>query len=278
MADAWDADFAARSPLFEPLDTCARHLRSSFWPTLGELHRLLAMREPPLVSRGAAPLKIVPQAPRTRRLEDHYEVRIFRHGEIQVRAQNWHDLFNVLVWLTFPRSKAALNERHYHALLEERRAGMGNRGPVRDALTLFDEGGLIVVSRHHELLQMIEAFAWKELFWHNRVRVMADMRFYVFGHALYEKALRPFAGITGRAAGFVVGQDFFEAPLPDQIDRIDRMLAERLLDPRAFATTRELMPLPVLGVPGWCPDNEREAYYEDSRQFRRGRRRHAAIE
>lgn len=264
--------------MFEPLRACARHLRSSGWPTLDELQQLLAMREPPLVSRGGARLRIVPQAARARKLEDNYEVRIFRDGEIQVRAQNWHDLFNVLVWLTFPHSKAALNERHYRALLEEKRAGTGNRGPVRDALTLFDEGGIIVVARDRGLLRLIETFAWKELFWCNRARVAADMRFYVFGHALYEKALNPFAGITGRVAGFVVGEDFFDASLPDQIGRLDLMLAGRLLDPQAFAATRELMPLPALGVPGWCPDNARESYYGDLRQFRSGRRQRAAIE
>ena len=29
-----------------------------------------------------------------------------------MRADNWHDLFNVLVWCTFPRAKAALNACH----------------------------------------------------------------------------------------------------------------------------------------------------------------------
>ena len=29
------------------------------------------------------------------------------------------------------------------------------------------------------------------------------------------------------------------------------------------------LPLPVLGVPGWWPDNEMPAFYEDERVFRR---------
>lgn len=32
--------------------------------------------------------------------------------------------------------------------------------------------------------------------WHDLLR--ERMRFYLFGHALYEKALRPFVGVTGR--------------------------------------------------------------------------------
>jgi len=35
---------------------------------------------------------------------------------------------------------------------------------------------------------------------------------------------------------------------------------------------RELSPLPVLGVPGWWPDNERESFYDDADYFRSGRR------
>jgi hypothetical protein len=41
-----------------------------------------------------------------------YESRILEHGVIAVRPGSWHDVFNVLVWRTFPRAKAALNECH----------------------------------------------------------------------------------------------------------------------------------------------------------------------
>jgi hypothetical protein len=30
--------------------------------------------------------------------------------------------------------------------------------------------------------------------------------------------------------------------------------------------------LPILGVPGWCADNEREAFYDNADYFRPGRR------
>jgi hypothetical protein len=30
-------------------------------------------------------------------------------------------------------------------------------------------------------------------------------------------------------------------------------------------------PLPILGVPGWAPENERGSYYEDAAVFRPGR-------
>ena len=48
---------------------------------------------------------------------------------------------------------------------------------------------------------------------------------------------------------------------------------QRLLDPGRLRSTRELVPLPILGVPGWCPDNTRESYYDNLDYFRAGRRR-----
>ena len=146
------------------------------------------------------PLRLVPQGRRRRALEEKHEARTFLAGELQVRDRSWHDLFNLLVWLAFPRAKAALNARHYAALVAQRAAGAANRGPAQDALTLFDEGGVIVASCDDQLLSMLSEFRWKELFWHRRYEARSRMRFMLFGHALYEKALRPFLGITGAAS------------------------------------------------------------------------------
>jgi len=50
--------------------------------------------------------------------EAQYEPRCYLKGEVPTRAHNWHDLFNALVWLTFPATKAVINARHYHALTD----------------------------------------------------------------------------------------------------------------------------------------------------------------
>ena len=228
-------------------------------------------RDPRVLTRGGAPLRFVEQGAKAAAFEDKYEVRIYLRGEVQVRAANWHDLLNALVWLTFPHAKAALNERHYHALRKQQAAGAPNRGPLQDAMTLFDEGGVIVVANDEALLAQMREFKWKELFWRNRARVVSAMRFFLFGHALYEKALQPFIGITGRGMMFQVGADFFPAPLAAQLERLDAMLAQRLLDTAALNTTRDLAPVPILGVPGWCADNGRESYYDNVDYFRPGR-------
>ena len=272
MNDARGEEFLERSPLFGPLRVYGGAILSKRRPCLEDLQRLLAAREPRLTTRSGAPLSFVAQGRRPNSFEEKYEPRTYLKGEVQIRRDHWHDCFNALVWLTFPQSKAALNERHYRALLEQRAAGSPNRGPVQDAMTLFDEGGVIVAARDHELLRLIEGFAWKDLFWRNRARVTADMGFYLFGHALYEKALHPFTGITARGVLFEVETGFFARPLSVQLERLDAMLAARLLDAGRLRSTRELVPVPILGVPGWCADNARESYYDNLDYFRSGRR------
>jgi hypothetical protein len=268
MSAAWDPDFLERSPMFEPLRIHGAALRTAHWPSLDDLQRLLAACRPALTTRSGARISFVPQGRRSSVFEQKYEPRVYLKGEVQVRERNWHDLLNALVWLTFPRTKAALNARHYLALLERRARRTANRGPVEDAMTLFDEGGVIVAARDGDLLRLLENFSWKALFWQNRSRVLAEMRFYLFGHALYEKALNPFTGITGRGLLLEVETGFFDASSAAQIAHIDDMAASRLVDPAALCTTRELAPVPILGVPGWCAGNVHESYYDNPDYFR----------
>ena len=97
------------------------------------------------------------------------------------------------------------------------------------------------------------------------------MRFYLFGHALYEKALAPFAGVTGRGTIFEVEADFFARPPARQLAALDGRLAQRISDTAQFTATRELPPVPILGVPGWCGDNAHEQYYDNGDYFRPAR-------
>jgi hypothetical protein len=270
--EAWDRDFLARSPMLEPLRPHAGAFGAG-WPGIADLQRLLDRRDPPPRNAGGMPLRLVPQASGSRAFEDGYEPRLYLRGELQVREGSWHDLFNVLVWLAFPLAKAALNERHYAELKAQRTSGARNRGPVQDALTLFDEGGVIALSSDPELLQMVRAWRWKELFWNSRARLVARMRFSLFGHALYEKALRPFTGVTGRGLLLGIEPAVLGAPLAERNAAVDSRAAAYLRDPASLAATRELAVVPVLGVPGWHADNEREEFYDDADYFRPGRRR-----
>lgn len=268
----WDATFLEQLPLYEPLRVHGASLATPDWPTLAELQAAFDARG--VVSGGGKPLCAVAQgATRPRAFEHGYEARLYLTGELAIRPRNWHDVFNALVWLAFPRAKAAVNARHYQALLQRERSAAANRGPTQDALTLFDEGGVIVASSAPDLLDALRAFEWKRLFWRERERVVAHMRWMLFGHAIYEKALAPFVGITGRALLLDVDAAFHALPIAAQLAHVDARAAALIADTALLNTTRELAPAPVLGVPGWWPDNREEAFYDNADYFRPGRAR-----
>jgi len=268
MLQPWDPEFAGRSPLFEPLRAAVSELRMPDWPDCDDLNRAIAAHGRPIGTAGGRPLRYVKQQLPQVSFEDKYEPRIFLRGEVQVRPCNWHDLFNALVWLTFPAAKAALNRRHYHELKCNRGKRGLNRGAAQDALTLFDEGGLIVAAADAALTVLLTSCQWKELFWQRRAEAARSMRFYLFGHALYEKALEPFVGVTGRGAIFEVESAFFDTSLGAQLAELDLRLATRLGDARRFSAPHDLPPIPILGVPGWCEDNAREQFYDNTAYFR----------
>jgi hypothetical protein len=189
---------------------------------------------------------------------------------VQMRPLDWHDLFNALVWMSFPTTKAVINARHYELLSG---GNAGNRPPARDALTLFDEDGMVVLSSDPALLELVREFRWKELFWKRREEVGQRMRFFLFGHALYQKALDPFVGMTGKAVLLNVPEGFAQLPVKAQVADTDRLLAAHVWDRTRMCHGREFSPLPVLGVPGWWSGNEQESFFENAGYFRPGRHR-----
>lgn len=190
---------------------------------------------------------------------ENYEIRAFRTGVVATRPDNLHDWFNALVWLAFPRTKARLNAMHAAAIPRE----SGRRGRLRDMLTIFDEGGALVVSDDAELLELVREMRWRELFWTRREALERAMRFVVLGHAVLEQALEPWPGITCKAI-FVSPQ----RPLDEQA-------AAWLAACSRDATPRDLAPLPVFGYPGWLPESRNQDFYADTRYFRPGRQGNA---
>ncbi len=183
---------ALDAPIFAALKPLLGRLPPDRFPRHDELN---ALATPSVVSGGGAPIRFVPPAAASGEFSAQYEVRIFETGEVQTRADNWHDLFNALVWLAFPKTKAVLNAHHYEQI--KSRLGERLRGTARDVLTLFDEGGIVVAAADPELPALLRQFRWKELFWRRRAEVLRSMRFYVFGHAIYEKALEPYKALQG---------------------------------------------------------------------------------
>ncbi len=262
----WDRWELLAAPMFATLVPLIERLPEDHFPTLAELNRLCEERE--VVSGGGEPLEFVPQEAKT---GEPYEKRVFAYGKVLTRDRNWHDLFNALVWITFPKTKASINRHHYREM--QAREGGEARGVVRDALTLFDESGVIVASSNGGLAQLLTGFQWKELFWNRREDVVAGMRFHLFGHALYEKALKPYKGVTGKCVIIDISARELERPLPQQLATLDAHLARTFAQTASLAATDDYAPLPILGVPGWTSENESARYYDDTQQFRPGRAR-----
>jgi hypothetical protein len=201
-----------------------------------------------------------------------YEARIGRNGQVETRPDNWHDFFNALVWCAFPLSKQAINGRHLQALALAAGEGGGKaRGGARDAMTHFDECGALVLSTDPSLLQLLRDFAWKPLFWERRADLAASLRVVVFGHATYESLLAPFRGLTAKAVLYEVDAAGLAAVDRGDLAALDARLAAELAAGR-HGVPRELQPLPLLGLPGMTPENADPLYYDDTWQFRPGRR------
>ena len=268
----WNKAALLRSPLFAPLHPVLAKLEAGDFPSLGDCNALLAAHHPPITVRSGAPLRFVAQQRGKLPFEAQYEPRGYLTGEVQMREHNWHDLLNALVWLTFPETKAVLNARHYHALTEESASCHTRRGAVRDVNTLIDESGVIVVYADNQLAGLLRNFNWKELFWQRREQLRAGMGFYLFGHGLYEKALQPYVGMTGQGLLLAVEPGFISWPTTRQLLHLDSLLADHLAASEHCRSTRDLSPVPLLGVPGWAADNNCAEYYDNTAYFRSGRR------
>jgi hypothetical protein len=262
-------DALIASPIFASVRSLVAALPESGFPALDALNAIAADRK--IATGGGAALRFVVAETDPDATDRSYEERVFETGAVPTRESSWHDLFNALIWLAFPHTKATLNRRHCEELRERR--GQPLRGTARDVLTLFDEGGVLVACADPSLSRLLRDFRWKDLFWQRRSDVRRRMRFHVFGHAILETALAPFRGLTAKALILDARDGALEWPTDALNTVLDARAAEYFAAPDALASTRSLAPLPILGIPGWTPENDDPAYYDDVGQFRPGRRR-----
>jgi hypothetical protein len=251
-------------PIFAPLQPALARLPADRWPTHDDL---TALAEGVITAR-VKPVRFVAPREHTDRERRYYEQHIAEAGEVETRPENWHDLFNALAWVTYPKAKARINAQHAAILDEGGEAEARQRSPERDALTLFDEGGVIVASRSPELLRLIVDFEWKELFWHRRAELDANARFLAFGHACLEQALEPYLGMVAKTVFVPVDELFFMLPLESQVACADALVASHFSARSRFHSPKAMAPLPVLGVPGWHFAAQDEAFYDDPKHFR----------
>jgi hypothetical protein len=206
-----------------------------------------------LVLGDANDVKFVPQSalPEGQAYEDF----IFKTAQVPTR-DGLHDFFNGLCWQRFPLAKRRLNQ--LQAAEIEAQGVRDTRGPVRDALTLFDEN-VVLMHAPDEVWAALQARDWLRLFVDLRAQ-WQQVHLVLFGHALLEKLVMPYKSITAHV--YRVDSEVN----PHDEAWLDAWLVQDLQS--AKLATKPYEPLPVLGVPGWWSANAERAYYEDANVFR----------
>ena len=200
-----------------------------------------ALAEAP-IALPAGLLRFVPQQALPE--DEGYEVFVARTACVPTR-DNWHDFFNGLVWLRHAALKARLNAWHGEGLAQ---GGEGRRGALRDALTLLDENGALLLAPPALREALVER-DWERLFLDLRP-LWREAWLEIVGHALLEKLLQPRKPICAHVL------------LVDSIAHAGEQLDAATLAVKPFH------PLPVLGVPQWWPANEAPGFYADVTVFR----------
>ena len=249
---------ALTMPFFDAIRPSLHRLPLDRWPNLTHLNTLAYATR--IRNLANMPIRFV-KADDGGRSAMAYETQIARTGRVPTR-QNWHDLFNALQWLAYPKTKSVISASHATLLARGGQTEARARSIPRDVLTMFDESGIIVASEDESLLQLIRDFQWKTLFVARREDVRNKMRFVLVGHGLMEKSLAPFVGLTAKAMLLRV----------DAQSSLDTSAAAWLGTAANLLSTRNLSPLPLLGIPGWDPRNNDPSFYDNTDYFRPGYR------
>jgi hypothetical protein len=184
-----------------------------------------------------------------------YEHYIFGSRNCPVRP-GLHDFFNGLAWLQLPLTKSRLNELQAHEIQARGANRDGVRGPVRDAITVFDENGAILQAPP-ALWRALQERDWQRLFIDLRP-LWSESRLLVVGHALLEKLVSPRKALTAHVWRLPVAL----ASLASADAQLAAQLTPDLLAGKPFT------PLPLLGVPEWHAGNGDVCFYDDAQIFR----------
>ena len=196
--------------------------------------------------------------------ERYYEQIIFDTGLVPTRQKNWHDLFGGFIWCLFPKTKSLLNKRHVQ---EINLHGTKQRSKHRNALTLFDECGVILAVTDDIWPSRLRNHQWQEAFVDLRGEWGKSISPFMFGHANYEMLTKPYIGLTGKWLGLDMSAEVAGLPLNVQYRLVDQKLSE-LIEQGGLNDNRQLSPLPLLGVPGWYDDNQHPSFYDNEQYFR----------
>jgi len=246
---SWNRQFLADEPLFRVFESFAKDLRTEDWPSRQDYARHLELHRA-RSSPQLEPLGVAASPERSRRqkrtelnLSELYDGKIALGGQIYCLDQSYHDLFNVIIFSALPRAKRALHTRQFHALQQwlepehTRSARLpGRRTREQDALTLFDEGGVVLAVSHAERsrLEGCKAATSVAPFEPSTHRVPI-----LFGHALLEHLYEGHRALRASGLFITLPDSAFQSADPAFFcHRIDDLLAERLENPLEFRTPK----------------------------------------
>ena len=213
----------------------------------------------------------------------YYEQFIFKEHIIPTRKGSWHDFFNGIIWLQFPRTKTYLNCLH---IAEIKANGLNPRTKVRNHITHFDECGVVLFIKgallFAQLENLFDAQAWTTLFCELREEWNTNIFPVVFGHANLEMMLNPFIGLTGKVLLVQIEyvpdlHDIKQASEPSDANQsnitlfepqvLDDLLLQHIEQNQTFFALKPFYPLPLLGMPDWHFEKQDADFYANTGYF-----------
>ncbi|RDB35820.1 DUF3025 domain-containing protein [Spirobacillus cienkowskii] len=201
----WNSQFLTCSELFFPIMPYGQIFSNNTdWPSLNELNYY---KPQGLITRSGLEIFFILQKGARHKvgLDNLYEPRIYLKGEVKTRSKNWHDFFNSQIWYHFPKSKAALNMRHFIAFDEIAQfpwsASPISRSREQDFLTMFDEGGCALMCSAERSMP------------------------FIFGHATYEQIVYGNLDLSMCTLKIQCDDSFFNLNSIEQIAYVDHSLA-----------------------------------------------------
>jgi len=260
MMQPWQPDFLESNPLFSDLKSLLANKAWTNWPDCNELNQLM---DADVINQQGHQLTLVEQTDKLLSDGLYYEERIYLHAQVPTRPCSWHDFFNAMIYILFPKVKQEINRLHYQDIVS---SGKIKRTKCRNALTLLDECGVVIAYCDDKQKEALTEQFWHQAFVANRSQWGDNIAGFIIGHANYEKALAPYIGFTAKALFVKVEPEFFSRDKFDQYRQLDTMVAQEL--ETLMVDNRHLYPLPILGVPHWWPDNINPNFYDNVDYFR----------
>ncbi|MGE0174161.1 MAG: DUF3025 domain-containing protein [Oligoflexales bacterium] len=224
MHKPWRAEYA----LTANFPVASHFAKFSDWPQIedyNEAYRLFA---------GEGEVQFVEQAQlgqrATKRLRRmglfgarYYSTNIRDRLAIPTRIKNWHDFFNVLTWITFPKSKYIIQS------LVSEFAGASRRHPTADALTHIDEGCILLACEVGDLSDVLRVVEAQDIEEKARLVARGVVKPFVLGHGIFESVCdKKILQINASAIILPFDRAFFSHDVSTCFPLLDEKLAELL--------------------------------------------------